>query len=160
MDDLNKDIIKNELDDELKTILESGACQDDTIQEVVILPSVIEEVCEVEKPIEAQLVETGKEELIQKDFAYARLNLKEIIDTGKEAFENLASLASASEHPRVYESLAVLMKNLSESIREFTELHTTQKDLEKDTKPGDKHITNNNLILTTSELINQLKALK
>jgi hypothetical protein len=61
MDDLNKDIIKNELDDELKTILESGACQDDTIQEVVILPSVIEEVCEVEKPIEAQLVETGKE---------------------------------------------------------------------------------------------------
>lgn len=165
MDELKDNIIKNELDDELKTILE--------IQEIepVITPSnsmglepelVVEEVKEIqiEPTIEAQIVDTSKEELIQKDFAYARINLKEIIDTGKEAFENLASIASLSQHPRAYESLAVLMKNLSDSIRELTELHRTKKDLEKDTRPADKNITNNNLILTTSELINQLKALK
>ncbi len=93
---------------------------------------------------------------ISVDFEYARKNIKTIIDTGMEAAENLASLASQSEHPRIYECLSNLLQINSVNNTMLLDLDTKMKDLieGKTESEGGDTITNNNtlLVATTTDI--------
>ena len=109
--------------------------------------------------------EKTNEQLAEDDFNYARQNLHDVIDTGKRALENLAQMAEDSATPRCHEIVGELMKNIADSTRESFELHQKMKNLKKESAPGnrsanvsgDMNVTNNNLMLTTSELLKFIK---
>ena len=66
----------------------------------------------VENNVSTELVEVKDQ--IQDDADYARKNLRNLIDKGSVAVDNILLVAAASEHPRAYEVAAGMLKNLAD----------------------------------------------
>ena len=99
-------------------------------------------------------------EKIDYDYNKTRNNLHSLLQSGAEALEHALELAKVSEHPRAFEVVGNLMKQLADVNQQLLELHTKKQKLDnpgmkdKDT-PGDtKTVTNNNAIFvgSTAEL--------
>ncbi len=97
------------------------------------LPSVIEE-----NPKESS--NRPIQQYINNDFEYARKNLKEIIELGRESLENLVDLANQSQHPRFFEVTSQLIKSLSETTKELIELHKSSKTVIEKEQKNDKEV--------------------
>lgn len=97
---------------------------------------------------------TELDKKIKNDFDFARKNIKQIIDTGMEAAENLSSLASQSEHPRIYECLSNLLQINSVNNTMLLDLDQKMKDLaEGKENGGDSNgggSTHNNTLIVAS----------
>ena len=70
----------------------------------------------------------------EKDFSYARKNLKTLIARGEEAMEGLLKVATESEQPRAYEVTTSLIKTLAELNKDLLDIHKKRKEL----KPANK----------------------
>ena len=60
------------------------------------------------------------------DFQYARENMYDIIEKGRDAMEELLEIAKAEESPRAFEVFGQLLKNMSESQEKLMELQETK----------------------------------
>jgi len=89
------------------------------------------------------------DEITEEDFEYIRDNLKEIIDTGKVALEELVEVARQSQHPRAYEVLSTLMKTLTDTNRELLDSHKKKKDIVKEKPKNGPGTINNHLFVGT-----------
>lgn len=89
---------------------------------------------------------------IEDDYNTSRNTYIELIDGGKESLELMIQVARESEHPRAFEVLSGLMKNIADVTDKLMELNKRHKDVTQENKP--KHaITNNNVFLgSTTEL--------
>jgi hypothetical protein len=96
----------------------------------------------------------------EEDFDYARSNLKEVIDKGGEALQQLIDIADQSQHPRAYEVIATLMNTLVGANKDLMDLSKKKKDIMAADKKEGPQTINNNLILTTAELQKMLTAKK
>ena len=67
----------------------------------------------------------------QNDYNYSRETYYELIEKGKDALDNMIDVARESEHPRAYEVLAGLLKNVSDVNDKLMELNKKQKALER-----------------------------
>lgn len=67
---------------------------------------------------------------IDQDVEYARNNIKTLIENGNRSILELIQVAKASEHPRAYEVVATMLKNLSELNKDLLELQKRKKDLD------------------------------
>lgn len=96
-----------------------------------------------------------------KDIEQARGNIKNIIEQGDDALKEMISLAKQSESPRAYEVTATLMKTLLDANKDFVEMSTKKKYAKEEiTKPREAaqtNVTNNNLILSTADLLKLIK---
>jgi hypothetical protein len=90
------------------------------------------------------------------DYEYVRKNLRNLIDKGSVALEGVLDLASASDHPRVYEVVGQMIRNLGETNRDIIEL---QKDMKKlKDEEGPSKVTQNAIFVgSTAELQKFLK---
>ena len=66
------------------------------------------------------------------DFQYARENLYDIIEKGREAMGELLEIAKAEESPRAFEVFGQLLKNMSDTQQTLMELHQKKQKLEND----------------------------
>lgn len=119
------------------------------------LPVVVEEieVLPVQAPVE--------EDDTIRDIEQARGNIKNIIEQGDDALKEMISLAKQSESPRAFEVASTLMKTLLDANKDFVEM-STKKKYAKEELMGPKeaaqtNITNNNLILSTADLLKMIK---
>ena len=69
----------------------------------------------------------------EEDFDYARSNLKEVIDKGGEALQQLIDIADQSQHPRAYEVIATLMNTLVGANKDLMDLSKKKKDIKTKT---------------------------
>jgi hypothetical protein len=60
--------------------------------------------------------------VVQSDTEFARGNIKNLIEKGNAAIDDLLQVAKHSEHPRAYEVAAGLIKNLSYLNKDFFEI--------------------------------------
>ena len=98
---------------------------------------------------------------VETDTAYARENIRNLIDTGSKAMTDLASVANQSESPRAYEVLATMMKNLSEMNKDLLALQKAKRELapQSDAAKGvniDKAV----FVGSTTELLKMIKSNK
>jgi hypothetical protein len=96
-----------------------------------------------------------------KDIEQARGNIKNIIEQGDDALKEMMTLAKQSESPRAFEVASTLMKTLLDANKDFVEM-STKKKYAKEELLGPKeaaqtNITNNNLILSTADLLKMIK---
>lgn len=96
-----------------------------------------------------------------QDIEQARGNIKNIIEQGDDALKEMISLAKQSESPRAFEVASTLMKTLLDANKDFVEM-STKKKYAKEELMGPKeaaqtNITNNNLILSTADLLKMIK---
>lgn len=103
---------------------------------------------------------TENDENIQ-DIEQARKNIQNIIEQGDDSLREMIDLAKQSESPRAFEVTANLMKTLLDANKDFVDM-STKKKYAVDEKNGPKetaqtNVTNNNLILSTAELLKMMK---
>lgn len=97
-------------------------------------------------------------EKVEYDYDYSRATYYELIEKGKESLDLMIEVARESEHPRAFEVLSGLIKNLADTNDKLMELNKKHKEVIKEEKPEQKQITNNNVFLgSTTDLQRLLK---
>lgn len=89
------------------------------------------------------------------DFEYARRVKHDLLAKGSEALDDMMQVARSTEHPRAYEVLSNMMKNVGEVSDSLLDLHKKKKDYKKtDELPAlPAGTTNNNVFIgSTSDL--------
>lgn len=86
------------------------------------------------------------------DYEYSRETYYDLIEKGKDALEDMINVARESEHPRAFEVLSGMIKNISDVNDRLMDLNKKKKEL--DQKDTVKQIENqqNNFYLSTAEL--------
>ena len=98
------------------------------------------------------------DEKINNDYDYSRDTLYELIEKGKDALENMIEVARESEHPRAYEVLSGLIKNVADVNDKLQDLNKKQKQLNDDEKPQQVENQQNNYYLgSTSDIQKMLR---
>jgi hypothetical protein len=125
----------------------------------------LSEIFEVE-PIK---IEAAKQEIIpvegdnsvETDTDFARKNIRELIQKGGNAIDDLLQVAKHSESPRAYEVAANLIKNLSDLNKDLLEVQKRKKDLVAD-KGSSKDVNIDKAVFvgSTAELMKLIKANK
>ena len=117
----------------------------------------------IEKKTETQslaVVETG--DAVINDTEFARKNIKQLIDTGNKSLEQLAAIADQSEHPRAFEVLAGLMKNLADMNKDLLELQKRKRDLAPKETASTNGLSIDKAVFvgSTAELVKMIKSNK
>lgn len=67
-----------------------------------------------------------------QDFEFARKTYYDLLVKGSEALEEMMEVARATEHPRAFEVLSGMMKNVGDINGNLMDLHKKKKDIEKE----------------------------
>jgi hypothetical protein len=103
---------------------------------------------------------TPPNEKIENDYDVARGNLRELLTTGKAALEHALEVAKSSEHPRAFEVVGNLMKQLADVNQQLMDIHQQKQKLDgpKETKKSGDRVTNNAIFVgSTNELSKMIK---
>jgi len=93
------------------------------------------------------------EDKVDYDYDYSRSTYYELIEKGKESLDLMIEVARESEHPRAFEVLAGMVKNISDVNDRLMDLNKKQKEMKAPGKNEAKQITNNNVFLgSTTDL--------
>lgn len=93
------------------------------------------------------------EKNINDDFEYSRATYYELLEKGKESLMDMMEVARSSEHPRAYEVLSNLIKNMADVNDKLMELNKKKKDLDRKEETKQVGNTTNNLFVgTTADL--------
>ena len=95
---------------------------------------------------------------VKNDYDYSRETYYELIEKGKDALENMIEVARESEHPRAYEVLSGMIKNVSDVNDRLMDLNKKQKEMDKreETKQIENQ-TNNVFLTSTADLQKMLQ---
>jgi hypothetical protein len=89
----------------------------------------------------------------EQDYEYSRDTYYDLIEKGRESLDLMIQVARESEHPRAFEVLSNMIKDIANVNDKLMELNKKQKELLQDDKPKEKNTTNNNLFIgSTTEL--------
>ena len=92
------------------------------------------------------------EKSLDKDFEYAKDNIKLLISNGTDAIEEILKVAKAGDSPRAYEVVSQLLKTVADMNKDLLDLHQKAKAVKKETV-NVKNTTNNSIYVgSTSEL--------
>lgn len=95
---------------------------------------------------------------LNNDYNYSRDTLYGLIEKGKDALENMIEVARESEHPRAYEVLSGLIKNVSDVNDKLMDLNKKQKSMDENEKPAAIENQQNNYYLgSTADIQKMLK---
>ena len=100
----------------------------------------------------------SSEEKVENDYDVARNNLRELLTTGQSALMQALEVAKQSEHPRAFEVVGNLMKQLADVNQQLMDLHQQKQKLDAP-KAGEKAKVTNNAIFvgSTHELAKMIK---
>ena len=91
----------------------------------------------------------------EDDFEYARQTYHDLLAKGSEALEDMMNVARNTEHPRAFEVLSGMMKNIADINGNLMDLHKKRKDFKKkDEKLAlpPSNTTNNLFVGSTTDL--------
>lgn len=99
------------------------------------------------------------------DFEYSRKTYFDLITKGQDALEEMIEVAKALEHPRAFEVVAGMIKNISDVNDRLADLHKKKKEYmrKEDPKKDNPQIastTNNVFIGSTTDLQRMLHTMK
>lgn len=91
---------------------------------------------------------------IDDDYAFSRSTYYNLIMKGSEALDDMMEVAKSTEHPRAYEVLGNIIKQLSDVNDKLMDLNKKKKDIgSKGNDNQQAAVTNNNLFLgSTTDL--------
>ena len=103
---------------------------------------------------------SGSDTKIEDDFETSRMNLRVLLQQGQEALQKSLDVAMQSEHPRAFEVVGNLMKQLADVNQQLLDIHQQKQKLDEPSKAEKaKQVTNNNAIFvgSTAELNKLIK---
>ena len=122
---------------------------DDSLSQVFDVETIPQETTEVITQ-DGEII-TPASQKIENDYDIARANLRELLTTGQAALMHALEVAKQSEHPRAFEVVGNLVKQLADVNQQLMDLHQQKQKLDGTAgKPADKQVTNNNAIFVGS----------
>ena len=102
------------------------------------------------------------DENVENDYEYSKRTYYDLIEKGQNALDDMIDVARNLEHPRAYEVLSGMIKNVSDVNDRLMDLNKKKKDFYKnDIKQIEGTTTNNNLFVgSTTDLQRMLKNVK
>ena len=91
------------------------------------------------------------------DYKYSRENFYSLVERGQDAIDGILEVAKEGEHPRAYEVVGQLIKNVAEVTEKLADLQEKMKKLKEVPDHAPKNVTNALFIGSTKELQNLLK---
>jgi len=106
------------------------------------------------------VAETGEilvsqEEKVESDYDKTRANLLDLLSKGQHALDAALAVAKQSEHPRAFEVVGNLMKQVADINTQLMELHQQKQKLDEP-KGGAKSVTNNAIFVGSTSELNKL----
>ena len=93
------------------------------------------------------------EKNIKSDYEYSRETYYDLLEKGRSSLDDMIEGARSSEHPRAYEVLAGLIKNLSDVNDKLMDLNKKNKDInQEEVKQVAGNTTNNVFLGSTADL--------
>jgi len=90
---------------------------------------------------------------IKSDYDYSRETYYDLLEKGRESLEDMIEVARSSEHPRAYEVLSGMIKNISDVNDKLMDLNKKNKDMNKEeVKQVASNTTNNVFLGSTADL--------
>lgn len=113
------------------------------------------------EPIQFETLPVEVKTPVEDDSEFARQNIRNLIEKGNSAIDNLLHVAKESEHPRAYEVAAGLIKNLSDLNKDLLEVQKRKRDLSGESNNA-KNINVDKAVFvgSTTELVKFLKSNK
>lgn len=94
---------------------------------------------------------------IEDDFEITRNNLRILLQQGQEALQKSLDVAMQSEHPRAFEVVGNLMKQLADINQQLLDLHSQKQKLDEPSKADKaKQVTNNAIFVGSTTELNKL----
>jgi hypothetical protein len=92
------------------------------------------------------------------DIEFAKNNIRNLVVKGGDSLDTLLQLASSSESPRAFEVVSTMMKTLVDANKEYVQM-SEKKKYAKEDHPAttQNNVTNNNLIVSTADLLKMIK---
>jgi hypothetical protein len=98
---------------------------------------------------------------VNADADFARNNIRELVTQGNQAVNELMLIARDGQHPRAFEVLSGLMKNLADMNKDLLEIQKRKKDLvPKAEAQNNLNIDKAVFVGSTAELVKMLKTQK
>ena len=88
----------------------------------------------------------------EDDFELVRRIKHGLLVKGEEALEDMIEVARATEHPRAYEVLSGMLKNVSDAGDSLIDIHKKKHDMEKKDPPAIPTTNNNVFVGSTTDL--------
>ena len=113
----------------------------------------------VEEILPAIVTDEDDENL--RDLAKVRENIEGVIELGNDAVREMLEIAKQSESARGFEVVSTLMKTLLDANKDFADVSTKKKFAEEEInapkEAAQTNTVNNNLIVSTADLLKMLK---
>jgi hypothetical protein len=100
---------------------------------------------------------TKEPDNITNDYNYSRQTYYDLIEKGKESLDLMVEVARESEHPRAFEVLSGMIKNVSEVNDKLMDLNKKNKDISAEDIKKIEKTTNNLFVGSTTELQRMLQ---
>ena len=108
-------------------------------------------------PVSNEVIEV--KDPVEDDAEFARQNLRDLIEKGNDAADHIISVAKQSDHPRAFEVVAGMLKNLSDMNKDLLEIQKRKQDLQPKVTNNTQNINVDKAVFvgSTAELLKQLK---
>jgi len=100
---------------------------------------------------------TKKQDNVSDDYNYSRQTYYDLIEKGRESLDLMIEVARESEHPRAFEVLAGMIKNVSDVNDRLMDLNKKNKDITAADIKAIEKTTNNLFVGSTAELQRMLQ---
>lgn len=134
------------------------------------MSTVLEETFDIEAPTHIQteiitadnqviLPSLSTDQAIDYDYDKTRSNLHGLLVQGQEALSHALEVAKQSEHPRAFEVVGNLVKQLAEvnqQLLELSETHQKLKGKDAGQSSSPSHVTNNAFFVGSTHELNKL----
>jgi hypothetical protein len=131
---------------------------DDRLSDIFDVPVTPELKSEVIDASTGEIVTTDDQK-IDSDYDKSRSNLHDLLAKGHEALTHALDVAKQSEHPRAFEVVGNLMKQLADVNQQLLDIHQQKQKLDAPKAADKAKVTNNNAIFvgSTAELTKMIK---
>ena len=100
---------------------------------------------------------TKEPDNVSNDYNYSRQTYYDLIEKGKESLDLMIEVARESEHPRAFEVLSRMIKNVSDVNDKLMDLNKKNKDISAEEIKKIEQTTNNLFVGSTAELQRMLQ---
>lgn len=131
---------------------------DDRLSDIFDVPKLPEKPGEVIDAATGEIIETTDSK-IDSDYDKSRTNLHDLLSKGHEALAHALEVAKQSEHPRAFEVVGNLVKQLADVNQQLLDVHQQKQKLDAPKADEKSKVTNNNAIFvgSTAELTRMIK---
>lgn len=92
------------------------------------------------------------------DIETAKNNIQLLIKKGTDSLDEIFAVAKSSQNPQAFQVAAILMKTILDANKDFITMAEKKKYAKEDSSDAvNTNVTNNNLILSTSDFLKMIK---